>query len=269
MSGPDPAEEFERYQQHFRNLMSGVTPEKLPRLLSIERKLWRRFQSAKPRLHDDSSEAALIVAWGWVAHTFRQLHAVARLSRSDIPECAMANARAAMEHGIYVSLLVELPQPTDVLDQLSDRFMAHFDRTVSTTDFVPQELLAVLTEVRAEIPTTLAQPTTTWTTKFKQICKRLTTGDMVYQHYGIISSQVHPGFGSAGAAIWDFVFNSGILSPRAASPPLPTAMWLALGASAWAGWSYDKLFHVDTFTPLMDELVRPEGFLPLSLLPEG
>lgn len=258
----EPLDNMDRLRELMAEAANALQPDRSSLLLAIERMIWRKFLSARPELGDDHQQIKLI-AWGWVVHTFRQMHAVARLHRQGLSDAGLANARSAMEHGIYLSLVAAHARPEEVLDKLESGYMRMFDEVVAA-GHVPRELFPMVHEIRSEIPSITVPRTTEWTKKIEQICDRFATGDNVYLYYRALSSQVHPGFGTASTVL-DALAEEGTLAHPAWEARKPTGLWIALGSAAWAGWSYDKMFHKNSFTKLLDEEVRPLDFVPLTL----
>lgn len=239
----------------------------LEELQRIEAQLWPHFNAWSPTL-GGSSQHAQLVASTWVAQTYRQAHAAFLLREAELPESALANARCAVEHGVYLSLLAAVDSVDDVLDPLELEH-AHHTRVVFPTEEGMPEFLPLLMKAL----TSVAGSRDPDVAKFEKVCRRLVTGDVVYRHYRMLSNVIHPGFGSASPfflsafAAGDFEDAVPVMEPAPLGLGDRVGLWLALGACGWAGWSADRLFGTEYFGPLLDATVRALGFIPLIISP--
>lgn len=235
-------------------------------LRSIEDGLWKRFHETTPDFGGGIQAGVRFVAWCWVVQAFRQAHAVATLYEGGMADSSPANARAAMEHGIYLSVLADHAEPSAVVNVLEHSYLRFFDEIVARDDF-PGALRDPLVELRDELPTTQPRRTQWWLAKVKQICDHLTCGEEVYIHYRALSAQVHPGFAATTPVIQGLIRNGRRQElPIELGTVTPMPLWIAIGSAGWAGWSYDRLFDSDHFTDLLAERVHPLGFHPLRLV---
>jgi hypothetical protein len=230
--------------------------------------LWEAFESCRPELGGTTPHAQLL-AWAWVAQTLRQSRSAFRLVAEGYPDSACANARAAFEHGIYVSLLADAPDVDLVLDRLERRYidvgraLAKGVMPDNATD------LALLGDILDKWQSTSdIDPSSDWVRWMKGVCDRLIDGDTIYGHYQGLSTLMHCGFGSAEGFLVAALSSGSPDEPRLTHEPLvyetKLILWASIGACAWAGWSADKLFGFEHFTPVCD-LLRPQGFVPLRL----
>jgi len=240
----------------------------LPTLADLERvesRLWMHFSGVAPTLGGDFPHAQL-VAWAWVSVAYRQAHAAFILYKQGFPDAASANARAAVEHGVYLSLLAVVDSVDRVLNPLEGVFVRNVAKMLAGADEDVPEFLSRMVE---DIAGPLAGCRDRDTEVFQRVCGRLETGDEVYRHYRKLSSDVHAGFGSAApfflAAFGDQDLSKPVLSNEPAVGGPRGTLWLALGGCAWAGWSADRLFEAEYFGPLLDSTVRDMDFMPLVL----
>ena len=242
----------------------------LPELIylkEVESQLWKHFSAATPTLGERFPHAQRI-AWAWVAVAHRQAHAAFLLSDKGFPDATCANARAAVEHGVYLSLLAAVESVDSVLDPLEAKYLHNAERVLAGVEEELPEFLARMVE---DIAGPLATSRDRNIEVFERVCDRLETGNEVYRHYRKLSSDVHAGFGSAApfflAAFGDRDPSKPILSNEPVAVHTQASLWLALGGCAWAGWSADRLFEAEYFGPLLDSTVRDMDFLPLVLKP--
>ena len=100
-----------------------------------------------------------------------------------------------------------------------------------------------------------------WPVIFEQVCKKFETGDVIYLHYRMLCSEIHPGFGTAAHYIIPNVPARGsqayVLSPEYIGTDVP--LLLAVDACVWAGWSLDSSFQVGVFDPVVASIAKEMG----------
>jgi len=236
----------------------------MAKLYYLESTLWRVYKSAQPELGGRTPHAQL-VAWSWITQTFRQAHTVFGLVSNGFPDCAFANARCAMEHGIYLSLMAGIEDVDFVLDRLEHRYIQTGQKlsAAAPKDQVPEFLGALLEDVGDLCAT--PNPESDWVRWMGKICERLENGDAIYSYYLGVSAYMHAGFGSASGSMCA-AMGEELMEPVPSHEPAvydkKLELWLSLGACGWAGWSADRLFGTEHFTPACN-LLKPLGFVPL------
>ncbi len=239
----------------------------LAELEGVESRLWTHFSGSAPTLGGDFPHAQL-VAWAWVSVAYRQAHAAFVLYKQGFPDAACANARSAVEHGVYLSLLAAVGSVDSILDPLEGAYLRNAEKIFGGMDEEMPELLSLLLTHLAG-STTLSSDSKV--TVFQQVCERLATGDEVYRCFRMLSNCVHAGFGSAEPFMLSAVAgvskdpSEPVLSNEPTDIHTRATLWLALGGCAWAGWSADRLFAAEYFGPLLDSTVRDMDFMPLVL----
>lgn len=238
----------------------------LDELEAFEDQLWRCFLATSPTLTENRPHAQLI-AWAWVARTYRHAHMAFLLMQLGFADGAAVHARAAVEHGVYASLLSAVGNDDIVLDALHHAFLEGAKRLVVKGDLEGDAPELVLRMLQALTGDEIGADTR-WATTFEQVCDRLQTGDRVYLHYRMLSDLVHAGFGSAGAFLLAGAAAGSVERPALLHEPLVpyirTVLWLAVGACAWAGWSADRIFGTTHFKHTLDPTAREFGFRPLD-----
>lgn len=235
-------------------------------MYELEKQFWSTFQNCRPQLSGATPHAQLI-AWAWVAQTFRQAHSVFRLVAQGFPDSACANARSAFEHGIYLSVLADSPDVDFVLDRMERRYVA-IGQELANSAMDEEGISALLAEVLDKWETSESEidRESGWVNRMKRVCDRLVNGDTIYGHYRGLSTQMHCGFGNAeGFMVASFgggTLEKPVLSHEPVVFSTKLILWASLGACAWAGWAADKVFGFDHFTSVCD-LLRPQGFEPL------
>lgn len=186
------------------------------------------------------------------------------LEERGLPESGFVNARSALEHGVYLSLLAAHESGDPVLDALEHQYLRSLQLIVANTTEIPGLAADMIDELIAGVNGAQDKGVTV----FQQACERLVAGDQIYRHYRTLSNYSHAGFGSANPfMIASFAIGdpskSLTLTSSPMCPEVRTGLWLAVGACAWAGWSVDKLFATDYFGSVLDTAVRDIGFIPL------
>ena len=257
--GPDPELAIDALRSEEASLPT------LAELEGVESRLWTHFSGLAPTLGTDFRHAQ-IVAWAWVSVAYRQAHAAFILYKQGFPDAACANARAAMEHGVYLSLLAAVGSVDSVLDPLEGAYLRNTEKIFGGMDEKMPELLSFILTDLAGLITSSRDPEVT---VFQRVCERLDTGDEVYRYFRMLSNCVHAGFGSAEPFMLSAVAGRDPSEPVLSNEPTDihtrATLWLALGGCAWAGWSADRLFAREYFGPLLDSTVRSMGFMPLLL----
>jgi len=252
----------------FRKEVEGLPA--FAKLMDYEQRLWQAFVSFDPPSGNLERENAL-VALGWLTTTFHQVHAAFQLAASGLPVVGVANVRAAAEHALYLSALVNPEDSNAMLHNIEHRHLKGLKRVrefASKRNLLGDQILmeVLLTMMPTE---TNQEPTITWPEKIEQVSNRLTDGSQLYLEYRNLSAWVHPGIYSIlFSALFD---HTGTVDPRpqdaddASLVGLVTRrpFWLAIGACAWAGWAADQVFATHHFGPLLAEFADELGFAPI------
>jgi len=233
-------------------------------LFQIEEALWKQFSAAEPECSGDRPQVQL-VAWGWVAQSFRQAHSAFILHRLGFPDSAVANARSAVEHGVLLSLLAGVELAEDVLEALEFQYLR---RAKASIPLVPDEAVAEMDLVDTLLGNLTGQRAT-GVTAFEQVCGHLESGERVYLHYRGLSNAVHPGFASAGPIMLSAFKSIEDELPTLSNEPVyigtEMALTLAIGGCLWAGWSADLLLDNEYFGPSLSQIASELGLKPLKM----
>jgi hypothetical protein len=239
-------------------------------LRTIGEEFWEYFTSVDLSVGDSQPHVQL-VAWGWLAQAFRQARAAFLLCDAGFSDSAPANARAAVEHGVYLALLASVRDKELVLDKLESTFLKNTDRLrdSGTTNEDQSELIQALLEV---LPDITPNDGTGWVTVFEQVCKKLETGEDVYEYWRQLCAMIHPGFVSAGPFVVSSVdVDTWEVPERLSREPMDSPdsrgiLQMAIGGCAWAAWAAESLFDSISFTgSLLEAKVRRLAFIPLEL----
>lgn len=228
-------------------------------LLTMLDELWARFDDLV--LPPTGRPALDMVASAWLASSFRQARAVGVLTRTGMPDAGVPNARVALEHAIYLSLIADARDYEAILDALELRSLnlwsEHFGKIPDAQAVLPF-LAGMVADL--DVPKQMA-----WVQRVEQVCGKLKTGLVVYSAYRGLTSEMHPGPGSA----IPYMLPS-IGSDRMAKEPVSfvarQALQLAIGACVWAGWSADTLFDVELFGPVVAKAAERLDYIPLTRL---
>jgi hypothetical protein len=234
-------------------------------LFQIESQLWDHFLSASLAPVGEFQHAQL-VAWSWIAQAYRQAHSAFVLYQQGFPDSSFANARCAIEHGVYLSLLSGVESVDSVLGPLEHSYLQNAKRAVP---IVPEEETELLTNLIGKVLENVVGPRSKEITILEQVCNRLDTGKAVYAQYRSMSNLVHTGFGIAAPyaiASFEHDADSPSLSHEVQFLGYRIGLLMAIGGCAWAGWSADRLFDVEYFGPLLDSIARNLGFQPLEVV---
>ncbi len=148
-----------------------ASPPTLANLDRVESRLWTHFSGSAPTLGGDFPHAQL-VACAWVSAAYRQAHAAFILCKQGFPDAVCANARVAVDHGVYLSLLAAVDSVDSVLDPLEGAYFRNAETIFGGMDEeVPEFLSFILTDLAGS--TTLSSDTKV--TVFQQVCERLKT----------------------------------------------------------------------------------------------
>jgi hypothetical protein len=236
-------------------------------LHQIEGLLWNAFREASLVLGGPFPHAQLI-AWTWLAQAVRHSHAAFHLEASGLADTAAVHARAAVEHGVYLSLLATAEDPNTVLDRLEHEYARTVNLALDTSD-ADIQVPGIFALLIGDLGDTAKPEGTDWVSHFQQVCGRLRTGGLIYTHYRGLSTQSHPGFGTAAPYIV-----GGFPGVAKGAPiglvhdpqvvDVQITLWLSVGASCWAGWSADQIFGVDHFGPVLSQFAPRLGFSRLD-----
>jgi hypothetical protein len=176
-------------------------------------------------------------------------------------DAAVANARVAFEHGIYLSLIADARDYEAILDALEDRFVGVWKVLLASLPDA-QALLTLLADIGAEldVPREMA-----WVRSVEQVCQKLESGDLVYAHYRLLTGEMHAGVGSAIPYVIPSTDSPGAPN-EPASFAAHKALEVAVGACVWAGWSTDALFGVEHFGPVVAKAAKRLGYIRLTRL---
>jgi hypothetical protein len=228
-------------------------------LLTILDGLWARFDEVV--LPTTGRSALDLVASAWLASVFRQARAVGVLIRQDMRDAGVPNARVALEHAIYLSLIADAPDLDAILETLELRSVSawseHFGKIPDAKVVLP--FLATIA-ADLDVPKEMA-----WVKRVEQVCEKLETGPVVYTAYRSLTSEMHPGPLSAIAYMLPSL-QSGNIAKEPASFVAKQALQLAVAACVWAGWSADALFGVELFGPVVGKAAERLHFIPLKRL---
>jgi hypothetical protein len=239
-------------------------------LSAREHDLWNTFLSYNPPSGNYGGGYEIIIL-GWLTTTFHQAHAAFRLGAEGLGEVAVANVRAAMEHAIYLSVLVGSGNVETILKSKSFRHIKGLKSLLVSLDGQTPSTVAELANILESYKSGGDERTAPqWVENVKQICDRLNTGSKIYGNYRTLSERMHPGIGSA---VYPASFDEP--NPGGSSSVDPTddantpnifvrqTLSLAIGTCAWAGWAADRLFATDHFGPLLAEFADEMDFVPI------
>ncbi len=229
-----------------------------PDLLAMIRTLWEHFEATElpPSNHGRHVD---VVASAWLASAYRHAKAAAVLIEENLIDAAVANARVAFENAIYLSLISDARDVDTVLDGLELRFLGIWNSVIATSPAM-RPLESLLVEAADDLKA--ARKVRDWVKDVSQVCHRLHSGDVVYAHYRMLSSEMHPGFGSAVPYMVDS-FRSGLLGKEPADITGNLALEIAVGACVWAGWATDELFGIEAFGPVVSTPASRLNYTPL------
>lgn len=264
--GVDP----DTFMEGYRGLSEPVPP--IEDLLKLEKLAWDLFVATKPKLR--KKHGIGLIAWAWMVQAFRHTHAAFILVANGMHDSIPLHVRAAWEHGVYLSVLAGVEDPDDFIEQLGHRSIWTMDSYLREAgDRVGPEEAKVLGVVMAAAKATMDETDRVWARRVQQVCDKLVQGKEVYAYYRILSEKGHVGFGSAESGMLAAFASGDLQEPQLAHEPhddltLPTLLTWSLGATAWAGWSAEKLIG----TPMFGDALQPIGdlgFVPLELKPPG
>ncbi len=198
------------------------------------------------------------------------MHSAFVLYQEGLPDTAVANARCAVEHGVYLSLLAGVDSAESIVDPLMRKFLSQITKI---SEMVPDEQSDIMGELVEKLTIQIPErsnPSGPSVTVFEQVCNRLVTGDIVYLQFRLLSDLIHTGMGIAGPYVIAAAANPGPTGLNLRHSPeflgARRAIWMAIGGCAWAGWSIDQLFGTDYFGALLETTVRDLHFKPLVLV---
>ena len=228
-------------------------------LLDGLRRLCDLYQEWRPR----PSRPGLILesmAVSWAETVFRNARAVIWAVESGMNEVAASAARVALEHGLYVAVLVRTRESGALLEAREARVTR--DLALAIEDAGAAETLGpMMSYIEDALAASGSSHETDWANKVKKVSERVETGGVIYGLYRLLSFQVHPGPFNALTFIFD---------PE--SDPLPFApsanvAHSALAACIWAGWALEEILQVDRFSNIADPLARTFGILHIERPP--
>jgi hypothetical protein len=222
-------------------------------LNEMDSDLWRLFNDTKiPK--PDIGENLRILVLSWLAVTFRNAHSSFLLARDGFRDTSVANARVALDHSIYLSLLAsgdERERITDRMEALFLKYLKSFGDITQSSNPVMEEFLQMASD---EFPN-MDPGKKSWSDIVEQVCERLSTGDIVYSRYRILSNMMHPGFPSTEPFAYAVKFNP---SPFFRWTPVvnPASMvsFMAVASCVWAAWSVDYIFSESYFGIQLDPI---------------
>lgn len=225
--------------------------------------LWNHFvEFSHPTPVDEMPQIALLSSW--LSATFRHAHATSILHGAGFTDTAVANARAAMEHAIYLSYIAATGDYEPVLKEFDDSFRSNWHRMIEGVETGGEAAPDVVHQLLADLPPITADPDTRWMRKIEQVCDKFEIGQVVYAHYRLASSLLHPGFGSAAPTLMTAMVSETL--PAKEIVDISTSVLpLAVAACVWAGWAADKVFRVDYFGDVVGEIAERAEILPLTL----
>lgn len=216
-------------------------------LMETFERLWEHFEVVELPLVDLAPQVEL-TASSWLSIVYRQSASTSQLVRTGWSDGAVATARVAFEHAIYLSLIADGRDAIQLLDSLEGKYLT---RTKSLVAVLPEgeELTAMWNGMLEDL---VVPKNLHWVRDVEQVTKRLETGDGLYWYYRLLSGELHPGLGSIGPYILREMSDR-----RPAVPPRRIAgvhaMEVAVGACVFAGWAIDEIFG----TPLFASVVNP------------
>ncbi len=237
-------------------------------LCAMHDQLWDHFSQISLTPTGDQRHV-LLMASAWCATTFRHAHAAFLLGENGLADTARGNTRIALEHAIYLSLLAGTDNHTHVLDRLEVRFQAQWDRLIQSSRQLGEDIPDFVDLLLHGMPDVTPAEGTSWVRKVEQVCDRLETGYRVYDHYRMLSSEMHPGFGSA--ALYFMAAFTQMKRDDSSFPVEPIqlgtdmVLFLAVGACVWAGWSIDSLFGIDYFQGVVSDIAVTMSLSPLRV----
>lgn len=238
---------------------SSITSIPAPELTGLLDELWSLFSQIKLPASGRSTGLDL-TASAWLGIAYRQAHAVAVLAKGDLLDTAVANARSAFEHAIYLSLIADGRDYAAVLDALEGKLHKTWRHAIHDLEDVEAVMLPYIENLEAKIN---VPHDMSWVRSVEHVCNRLRTGDNVYRHYRMLSAFTHAGLGSTIPYLYNAPKSDG--RPTA---PLPvfdqTILSIAVGSCIWAGWSIDQLFQREMFGPSVAKAAERLGYIPLT-----
>ncbi len=213
-------------------------------LLSLLDELWHHFGRVTLPPIDDQQLS--FVASSWLAIVYRQARAVGVLIRQGLTDAGIANARVAFEHAIYPSLMADTRDYQAIFEALEGRSVFIWMLMLKGLPDAPEVFHSLLTEIDNEVD---VPPEMAWVRKVEKVCEKLDTGETVYWHYRLLTSQMHPGLASAIPYMLKLPDVPGF-DKKPSLLDTRMALSLAVGSCVWAGWSADSIFGAELFGPL-------------------
>lgn len=196
----------------------------------------------------------------WAETVFRNARATIWAIESGMNEVAASAARVALEHGLYVAVLVRTRNAGALLEAREARVTRDLARAIDDAGMA-EMLGPLMSYIKDALAASRSSHETDWANKVKDVSGKVETGGVIYGLYRLLSFQVHPGpFNSL-----TYIFN-----PE--SDPLPLAPTVnvahsALAACIWAGWALEEILNVSGFSDIADPLARKFGILHIERPP--
>lgn len=231
------------------DILSGV---RYGELAALDSQLWEFFNEVsipKPK----PGENLNILVLSWLAATFRNSHSSFLLSECGFRDTAAANARVALDHSIYLSLLAkgdERERVTARMEALYVNYLKSFGN-MTATNAIMEEFVQMASE---ELPK-VDPGKKSWSDIVEQVCNRLSSGDIVYSQYRILSNMIHPGLASSEPFVYGVQYDdSSYFRWKPVINPAPTVAFMAVASCAWAAWSVDELLGENYFGEVLEPI---------------
>ena len=200
-------------------IIDGQAPVGADELLGFAQQLWQSHDPAHVPLTTPGDRAVVSMAVGWWRTTFRQGEACARLVRDDMTDAAVANARSAFEHAVYISALAQCADDGCAGQFLEAREAEGLRTTrlaLADTEPTVDPGLEMLRKLFDATPDRQVPKGFEWANSLEVICQRLRGRDpLLYVSYRLMCGLTHAGFPSASVHFWELLDESLVNKPVA------------------------------------------------------
>lgn len=214
----------------------------LTELITIDDELWRIINETHIPKQGESAHLRMLYL-SWLAVTFRHAHSSFLLAQQGFRDTSAANARVALDHAIYLSLLAKISDRQRIADRMEALYLKYlkgFGDALTNTDTVLDDFFRVALD---ELPG-LDPGSKTWSDIVEQICDQLDSGKIVYSRYRILSSLMHVGFPSAEPFIYSVRYDTDPnFNWNPVINPASVIGFMAVASCIWAAWSIDHILE--------------------------
>lgn len=239
-------------------VIDGQAPVGTDELLGIAQQLWQSHDPSLVPLTTPGDRAIVSMAVGWWRTTFRQGEACARLVREDMTDAAVANARSAFEHAVYISALAQCADDGCAGEFLEAREAEGLRTTrlaLSDTGLTADPELEMLGRLFDAMPDRKVPKGFAWANNLKLICQQLRGRDrLLYVSYRLMCGLTHAGFPSASVHFWELLDESLVNKPVARAVNI---LLTAVSSGVWASQALDHLVGsqtADAIRPIIERL---------------